>query len=359
MSQSVYAFLITSAPEFDEAARAELAGYDPTVTGLQPGEKLAPGLFLVESQLADFAAKVAANPPIYVRHLFPVQAIVPLENSLADLEKLAESAARLPGATDLTAQTPLAVQVRLIGPEEDQPANYVYSPYGIKERIGAALSGQEAIKAPEQIVSVLCIGERAFIGLSPATENLSSWAGGMRRLAKRPEQVSRAELKLEEALEVFGVILPSQGEALDLGAAPGGWTRLLLEAGLRVSAIDPAALDPRLLVYGKRLTHFRSYAERFLEISLKDSTKKGYYRAIVADLRMDAKQAANLLVKYAPLLASDGLALTTLKLPHEAPRLNPTRHAAEALDILRGAYPSVRARQLFHNRQEITVLLSH
>src|SRR5207245_5904296 len=99
---------------------------------------------------------------------------------------------------------------------------------------------------PQIVVSVLCTPEKAYLGISTVEENLSDWPGGMRHFAQTPEQISRSEFKLLEALEVFGVTLPSGGRALDLGAAPGGWTRLLLEAGLRVVAVDPANLDPRL-----------------------------------------------------------------------------------------------------------------
>ena len=163
-------------------------------------------------------------------------------------------------------------------------------------------------------------------------------------------------MKLQEAVEVFGLELPTVGHALDLGAAPGGWTRLLLAQGLTVTAIDPASLDPRLEDL-PGLTHYRGYAEHFLQTQLTDPTKRGYYAIVAGDLRMDALLAARILVGYAPLLAPDGFALTTLKLPHETPKLKPAQLAEQALNLLRQTYSTVQARQLFHNRQEITVYL--
>src|SRR5207253_8728200 len=94
-----------------------------------------------------------------------------------------------------------------------------------------------------------------------------------------------------EALEVFGVTLPTKGRALDLGAAPGGWTRLLLEAGLHVVAVDPANLDPRLATQ-PRLEHYHGYAEHYLEEAIKTH---GSFDLIVNDMRMDARDAARLL----------------------------------------------------------------
>src|SRR3989442_8284381 len=81
-------------------------------------------------------------------------------------------------------------------------------------------------------------------GLSRVEDNLSAWAGGAIRFAREPHQVSRSEFKLLEALRVFHLSLPASGSALDLGAAPGGWTRRLRSAGLAVTAADPGGRDP-------------------------------------------------------------------------------------------------------------------
>ena len=350
-------FLVTSSDEFEGAARTELRQTDPK---LKAGASLVAGLFLIDSVFGwdDFSAMLSQDPPIYSRHLFPVQATLTLSKTEADLDAMVEAVAKLPRLDELSETTPFGVQARLVEPEEGQASTYPYTPFAIKERLANLITEKtgaiENIREPLEILSVVCVGDTAYLGLSPAELNLSSWPGGMRRFAKRPEQISRAELKLQEALEVFDVQLPTGGYALDLGAAPGGWTRLLLAAGLDVVAIDPAELDPRLAEL-PGLTHYQSYAERFLEEQLSD--KRGYYALIASDLRMDASMAAKVLVSYAPLLAPDGFVLTTLKLPHETPKLKPAQLAEAAISILRQAYPHVQARQLFHNRQEITVYL--
>ena len=352
-------FLVTSSDEFENAAQAELRRHDPK---LKLGRSLAPGLFEITTQFAadDFAAIVAQDPPIYARHMFPVAATVTLDKTLADLDRLVEAVESLPRLTELDDTTEFAIQARLVEAEEGQASRYPYTPFAIKERLAAVIAERtgatENIREPQEVLSVVCLDEQAYVGLSPADLNLSSWAGGMRRFSKRPEQISRAELKLQEALEVFDLELPTAGYALDLGAAPGGWTRMLLAAGLDVTAIDPAFLDPRLEDL-PGLHHYQSYAERFLETALTDPASRGLYAIIAGDLRMDATMAARLLVAYAPLLAPDGFALTTLKLPHETAKLKPALLADHALTILRQTYRQVQARQLFHNRQEITVYL--
>jgi 23S rRNA (cytidine2498-2'-O)-methyltransferase len=58
---------------------------------------------------------------------------------------------------------------------------------------------------------------------------------------------SRAYLKLWEALVLSGSI-PRGGEhCLDAGASPGGWTWVLAALGAKVTAIDRAPIDERLL----------------------------------------------------------------------------------------------------------------
>ena len=59
------------------------------------------------------------------------------------------------------------------------------------------------------------------------------------------------------------------------------------------------------------------------------------------------------MVDYAPQLYRDGRAIMTLKLPEEN-RENVIDHT---FNILRDAYEILGARQLFHNRSEITVYL--
>jgi 23S rRNA (cytidine2498-2'-O)-methyltransferase len=58
---------------------------------------------------------------------------------------------------------------------------------------------------------------------------------------------SRAFKKLREALSRFALPLKRGETAVDLGATPGGWTYVLLQEGLRVTAIDRSPLDPTLM----------------------------------------------------------------------------------------------------------------
>ena len=76
----------------------------------------------------------------------------------------------------------------------------------------------------------------------------SPYPGGAPALAEdREGPPSRAYLKLWEAF-LHARRWPAAGErCLDLGAAPGGWTWALARLGARVTAVDKAPLDPRVL----------------------------------------------------------------------------------------------------------------
>jgi 23S rRNA (cytidine2498-2'-O)-methyltransferase len=356
--------IVTAHQEFIDAAFDELKRFNKQ---LLYGELLAPDILLCTlpwdthpHDLTSLTRQAIQQRPIFVRHLAPVQAVIHLSNSENDLGELALAIANLPTFSLLERGQRFAVQTRLL--QTDMEAvraasnKHSYSSGHVNQLLAEAIAEEtgavESIKKPQVVVSLLCTMEKAYLGISLTTDNLSDWPGGARHFAHLPEQISRAEFKLLEALEVFGVTLPSQGLALDLGAAPGGWTRMLLEAGMQVVAVDPAILDVRLLRQ-PRLDHFRGYAEDYLEEALKRRRK---FNVITNDMRMDAREAARLLVQASACLLSDGFIISVLKLPHETSEIDPLKNLNEALRLLQRHFAIVQARQLFHNRQEVTVL---
>jgi len=84
-----------------------------------------------------------------------------------------------------------------------------------------------------------------------APDALVAWPGpfaGGRAVAVEHarDAPSSAHRKLHEAFAWLGTG-PAEGDvAVDLGAAPGGWTRVLRDAGARVVAVDRGALDEGL-----------------------------------------------------------------------------------------------------------------
>jgi 23S rRNA (cytidine2498-2'-O)-methyltransferase len=357
--------IVTAHPEFMDAAFDELKRFDSSLHGV---ELLAPGILLcgfpqaTPPQNATTVMRLAAEQwPIFARHLAPVQAIVNLSYTEDDIGELALAVANLPTFALLEPGQRFAVQTRLVQTGTELTLvgtnKRAYSSGHVSQLIAGAIAEEtgavESIKKPQVVVSLLCTTEKGYVGISLAKDNLSDWPGGARHFAQTSEQISRSEFKLLEALEVFGVTLPSEGWALDLGAAPGGWTRLLLEAGMSVVAVDPAKLDSRLAGH-HRLEHYRGYADLFLEEAIKRRRK---FDVITSDMRMDARAAARLLVEASACLRTDGFSISVLKLPHATPEINPLKNLREALRLLNKHFGIVQARQLFHNRQEVTVLI--
>jgi 23S rRNA (cytidine2498-2'-O)-methyltransferase len=363
-AEMVPALIVTAHPEFIDAAFDELKHLD---SGLQSEELLAPGILLCGHQHGMFLQDITAlmrlaeeQRPTFVRHLAPVQAIVKLNSSEEDIGRLALAIVNLPTFMLLERGQRFAVQTRLLQSDLEETTTgthrRAYSSGHVNQLLAEAVAEEtgavESIKKPQVVVSLLCTMEKGYLGISLAKDNLSDWPGGARHFAQTPEQISRAEFKLLEALEIFGVSLPSRGWALDLGAAPGGWTRLLLEAGMSVIAVDPAKLDPRLQRQSK-LEHYRGYAEVYLEEAIKRHRK---FDVITNDMRMDAREAARLLVQAGACLRADGFIISVLKLPHATSEIDPLKNLKEALRLLNKYFGIVQARQLFHNRQEVTVL---
>ncbi len=332
--------ILTADAASGEWALAEVMAAAP---GAHLSRWLAPGVGLVTlaTDWTSLAWQLRVAPPIFCRHICPVQVTVELAREAADLETL--TAAGSGFVDDLDVTRPFSVQTRLLG------KRWPYGPYDVNTRLAEVLARSGApldVRRPADVLSVVLAQDRAYLGLSRADDNLSDWAGGMRRLRRDPQQISRAEFKLVEALEVFGLDPAGTTLALDLGAAPGGWTRVLRGYGARVVAVDPADLAHTIL-QDAGVHHVRQLAEAYL------STTDTVFDVILNDMRMDARDSARVMVDAVGRLRPSGWAVMTLKLPQDAT----VATMEAALKILKRSYDVIGARQLFHNRSEVTVAL--
>jgi len=339
---ATHLWLGSADPNFLDLARREIAAADPEAV-LQPLPE-APGLVWVCSQrsFADLAQAWQANPPIFLRHICPIQREFWLdEGSLAQLYLDEELLAAIDPALSFSVQT------RLFGKLNVKPFQVNAA---LAAQVAAAVGAPLQVRDPQQVISVVILanptGIRAWLGLSRAAQNLSTWAGGIHRFRRDPSQISRSEFKLLEAIQVFRIPLHPGGQALDLGAAPGGWSRILRLHGQQVTAVDPAELDKRLRS-DAGICHHRLSAQAYL------ARCTGRFHLILNDMRMDGRASAHLMAAFAPYLEPQGAAVMTLKLP----RRSRLRVLQQTLDILGKAFSVVRARHLFHNRSEVTLYL--
>lgn len=339
--------LISCDPEFASVALQELHEMLPE---LPAPVWVDDGIALCETGLAfdAFAALVEQKAPIFIGHIAPVQREITLDGSETDLEAFADAALSLSDRLD-PAQS-FAVQARFLS---DRPRPY--RKFTLNEMLSNRLSAQTGAimecKTPAQVVSVLCTEEKGYIGVSRTAQNRSAWPGGEHRFKRDDEQISRAEFKLLEARDVFNLDLQAGGKALDMGAAPGGWTRVLRQWGWRVVAVDPADLDARFR-RDPNVTHVAKTIEAFLP------SVKTRFDLVVNDMRMDADESVERMLRVSACLLPGRPALITLKLPHNTDwKRDLLADVRLALERLSRHYEILGARQLYHNRSEVTVAL--
>lgn len=173
------------------------------------------------------------------------------------------------------------------------------------------------------------------------------WPQGIPRLKFPRAAPSRSTLKLEEA---FLTLLDANERqrwlapglrAVDLGAAPGGWTYQLVRRNLRVTAIDNGPMDRALLDSGL-VEHRREDGFRYRPPKPVDW--------LVCDMVEQPRRIADLVARW---LAEGWCrrAIFNLKLPMKK-RYD---EAQLCLARVRTAASAVRAKQLYHDREEITV----
>ena len=217
----------------------------------------------------------------------------------------------------------------------------------------AALKQQSLLDAdsPWQLHLVFVSGQTALLGVS-LTDNSSAWPAGIVRLRQPRAAPSRATLKLEEAWHHF---VPRQEweqrlapglRAVDLGAAPGGWTWQLVQKGMFVQAVDNGPMDAELMASGQ-VEHHRQ--DGFVFIS-----KKPVYW-LVCDIADKPARVVYLISQWAQ--RGDFVeAVFNLKLPMKQ-RYREVLKLRERLSeqlASTGRPYRLAFRQLYHDREEVT-----
>jgi 23S rRNA (cytidine2498-2'-O)-methyltransferase len=205
------------------------------------------------------------------------------------------------------------------------------------------VSGEARVIGDATLVSIVSLaGGGHVLGVQPLRDAVSTFPGGRARMRVDADRPSRAARKVEEALAWLGVA-PGSGEVcVDLGAAPGGWSWALLERRARVIAVDPAELRPDVARH-RGLTHEKKSAFGYEPEEPVDW--------LFCDMAWRPLEAAQLLAKWGRRRWAR-IVVANLKLP--------MKQKAKIVDELRaivhgGGFSRVRTRQLYHDRDEITL----
>jgi len=218
-------------------------------------------------------------------------------------------------------------------------------------RKAGLLAAQDDPSRPRLHV-VFVAGDHAFLARSEPADS-APWPLGIPRLRLSRDAPSRSALKLEEAL----LTLLDAGErerwlkpgmrAADLGAAPGGWSWILARAGLQVTAIDNGPLAESALATGL-IRHVRADGFAWQPAQPLDW--------MVCDM---VEQPRRVAVRMAEWFAQGWCrrAIFNLKLPMKKRYAEVEANLGDFVKICEDSGVAVewRARQLYHDREEITV----
>jgi 23S rRNA (cytidine2498-2'-O)-methyltransferase len=211
-----------------------------------------------------------------------------------------------------------------------------------------AMAHTDAVTKPGDLVldCVLVSPDEWWLGFHRARVGPSCRAGGLDDLVLPENAVSRAYLKMAEALEWSQLPVAAGQQFVELGCAPGGSCQLLLGRGLLVTGIDPAAMHADVLAH-KNFTHLRKRAS---DVRRREFRKTRWLAAdmnVAPDYTLDAVEA----IITHPEVHVEGLLLTLKLLDWGLADAVPDYLAR----IESWGYPQVAARQLQHGRQEICV----
>ena len=187
---------------------------------------------------------------------------------------------------------------------------------------------------------------RWWLGWHRAGTPGSCHPGGMHPASLPADKVSRAWLKLDEAIVIFGVDLRPGQRAVELGASPGGACQRLLEAGLEVVGIDPALVDDRVAAH----PNFTQWRMRARDVKVK--AFRGF-DWIVSDMNIDPRSA---LVSIGRIVTADGVRPTGIIATLKLPDWSRADELEAWLDQFRAWGFSPRARQLSTGGREICVV---
>jgi len=222
----------------------------------------------------------------------------------------------------------------------------------VLEPLARALEGHlsRALKTDPQsgqeLHVILKTSGHAFLGSALASQR-APFTAGISRLKLPKLAPSRSTLKLEEA---FLTLLDERERqrwlkpgmrAVDLGAAPGGWTYQMVQQQMRVTAVDNGPMAASLMQSGnvehRRSDGFKYQPPRAVDWLLSDMVEKPFRVAQLVAQWLEAGWTQR--------------AVVNLKLPmkRRVEELNRCLSEWRGLDV--------RCKQLYHDREEVTAVV--
>ena len=334
-------FEAEAAAEIQEhAAAVECFGYCKTKAGQAWVSYVAD-----EAQLKRLMGKVSFGDLIFVRQWF-------LSGDVIDIPSFDRVSAIIENMDSI----PQCGELEIIhgdtneGKELSRLCKSITGPLAGTLRKSNALSSKRNNKLPRLILMFLA-GDKALLGYQ-FTDNACKWPDGILHLKSPKDAPSRSTLKLEEAWHWFipknewEARLSAGMRAVDLGAAPGGWTWQLVKRHMMVEAIDNGPMKGDLMESGQ-VVHHEVDGFKF------SPSKKAHW--MVCDM---AESPIKVAERMAQWIANDWCSETifNLKLPMKK-RFIEVQKCIELIEgIIAKSEMNVKIsfKHLYHDREEIT-----
>ena len=220
------------------------------------------------------------------------------------------------------------------------------------------------IKAPKVLAYVILLNGRCYSGSVRLSRSRYAYIDPFR--TRKERVISRAEFKIIEAFESFGIDAPKV--AIDIGAAPGGWSLFLASKGAAVIAIDGAQLDyAGIRKAGVKVDIAKLSGRNALARMLKPGgivhvkcdldRALGHLGGVQADflgndINAGSMRSAQAVMKYSRLMKKGATLVMTVK----CMRRNVDKYIGEVKGTLGKGFAITNLKVLPHNRQEITLL---
>ncbi len=236
------------------------------------------------------------------------------------------------------------------GKELSRLCKSLTAPLAASLRKSNRLSAKRNHKIPRLMLMFL-EGRQVLVGYH-FTDNACKWPDGILHLKSPKDAPSRSTLKLEEAWHWFipkrqwGERLSAGMRAVDLGAAPGGWTWQLVKRSMMVEAIDNGPMKGDLMETGQ-VAHHEVDGFKF------SPSKKAHW--MVCDM---AESPIKVAERMAQWIANDWCSETifNLKLPMKKRYVEVQKCIELMNEIIAKSDFNVEMsfKHLYHDREEIT-----
>ena len=322
----------------DIAARLDVPGYSKT----KPG-----------SACAEFVCSEAADTERLMRSVRFNQLIFPRQWARGAFVSLPESD-RISVLLDALADYPLcgSLWLEVVDTNDGKELSTFCKKFEAPLRKALLKAGKLVGDAKKpRLLLTFKSGREVFAGIAEA-DNQAMWPMGIPRLKFPREAPSRSTLKLEEAWhhfiprEQWDQRLAPGMTAVDLGAAPGGWTWQLVNREIRVTAVDNGPMAESLM-YSGFVVHQRADGFTF--------RPRHPVHWMVCDIVEKPARTAAMIETW----LGEGLcreAVVNLKLPMKQ-RYAEVRRLLDRIEaglVERGLKVSIGCKQLYHDREEVT-----